>query len=244
MLTCWGQKMNAFDAAVTTEGVIRALTSNDRTRNKAMGPQLAKTIQAYATMADNERSQEFVKKAVKLTREGRQDEFLKEFMDLSENAAAKDIFKPVQFAVEKVIKDGKGDHEIRKLRKLVQQTGYGIFLFRHASLEALYGPEKLDAWKELVVGESRVEEALKCTADNPALYNVAMLFLHQQKVMYGEGEDSHAGSGLGSMSMEEYTRAVRDQLSTGTTNTSNAVDNEDWQSFEGIYGRPGYYARH
>ncbi len=209
---------------------------------------------------------------------------------MTENAAALKIFEPVRLVIDTVLNDGKGDQQIRALRKVTGQTTYGAFLFSHPSLEALYGSNGLQQWKDIGIAEEQIKQATLSTADNPVFYILALVYLHQPKVMCGEGEDSFAASGFESM-IDDSSSESESELSSGpahvngipvppeirglvgaiinhlgfdreNNNEPQAVDDshrieeldddyddgeeenkDDWDKYEGIYGRRGNYAR-
>ena len=101
-------------------------------------------IQASLPSATYKRGEEFFSRAIKKTREGQRGEFLKKIMDTTENAAALNVFEPVQSVIENLLRASKGGEQIRKLRKVTSGTTYCVFLFRHESLDVLYGPGKSD----------------------------------------------------------------------------------------------------
>ena len=87
--------------AASIEDMIRAVTSTNRAHHKAVAKYQAKQMQALSKLATNEESKVFVANAVTMIREGRQDDLLKKFVDLTENAAALEYFGPVQSVIDK-----------------------------------------------------------------------------------------------------------------------------------------------
>ncbi|KAJ9603282.1 hypothetical protein H2200_012060 [Cladophialophora chaetospira] len=229
-----------FRKAVETEAVIRAITSNNRAATKALGPGMAKTLKTLLPKPEDEDSQAHMEKVLRLTRQGRFDEVLREFADLSKNASAMNMFKPVRSSIDSMLDQGKGDLEIRKLRNFIGKTSFGIFLFRSPSLEALYGLDGTQKWKDIGIPDTTIEKMALCQADNPFTYLFTLLFLHQKKVMCGKGKDSHASSGFGATDFSDIEDKIRREWFKGKDFASEAsVDKEEWDKFEGIYGRAG-----
>ncbi|EXJ66064.1 uncharacterized protein A1O5_10678 [Cladophialophora psammophila CBS 110553] len=237
--------LQIFGASVDSEIVARRVGSKNRAENRARGPVVAKQMKSMLSAVQDEDSQAYLSQALTLIRNGRIGEVFGEHIDLSENAPAAEIFRPVRSVVEMLLSQEKGKVELGKLRRLVGTKDYGIFLFRHSSLKALYGPGKDRSWKDFVVAESVIEEARLRKADNPVLYLAAMVFLQQKKVMCGAGEDSHEKSGLRSYSVKDIEQEVREEWFNGGPCHWEDVaqtDKEDWEKFEGIYGKEGRLA--
>ena len=191
----------------------------------------------------DEKSQDLVDEVLQLTKQGRAAELLQKYVDISEHAMARNTFQPMLATLQKFLKAGDGDREIRKLRQRVRDTSHGIFLFRTASLQALYGSPVSDAWKGIAIPEDHIKSVLSCSADEPALVVLTILCLRQKKVMCGEGEDSHAASLLKDFSapeLEKYAASRRRQPKSAEATEVK----EDWEKIADIYGKEGRDAKH
>ncbi len=232
-----------FKLAVNTEAAVQAMTSKNRAASKAHGPAMAKILGSFLPQPEDEESRTYVEKAIRLTRQGRFDEVVGEFADISKNASAMNILEPVRSGIDSVLDQGKGDVEIRKLRKFVGTSSFGIFLFRQQSLQALYGPGDDQRWKDIGIEETVLEQAVICQADNPGNYLLAMFFLRQEKMNFGQGTDSHASSGLGTTDVDGVGEHIKKEWFGGKDFASEAsIDKEDWEKWEDIYGKKGRLA--
>ncbi len=229
-------------SARDAEQMTRNMRSN-KAENKAWGPALAKHIKSQLVGFTDEKSQDSVDEVLQLTKQGRAAELLQKYVDISEHAMARNTFHPMLATLQKFLKAGDGDREIRKLRQRVRDTSHGIFLFRTASLQALYGSPVSDAWKGIAIPEDHIKSVLSCSADEPALVVLTILCLRQKKVMCGEGEDSHAASLLKDFSapeLEKYAASRRRQPKSAEATEVK----EDWEKIADIYGKEGRDAKH
>ncbi|OQU97291.1 hypothetical protein CLAIMM_03243 [Cladophialophora immunda] len=236
---------DVFNDSVGSERMVHCLASKNRATNRAQGPAVAKHMKSMIPQFQDETSQAYLSQALTLIRNGRIGDVFGEYADLSEYATAARLFNPIRQRIESLVKQRKGDAELVELRRQVGTKDYGISLFRRSSLEALYGPGKEQSWKDIVVAENVIDEAMLRKADNPVLYLVALLFLHQKKIMCGTGEDSYERSGLRSNDVKDLERQIREKWFNGNTSKWEDMtqpDKEDWEKWEGIYGREGRLA--
>ncbi|KIX95045.1 uncharacterized protein Z520_09355 [Fonsecaea multimorphosa CBS 102226] len=234
-----------FNDSVNSEEMVHCLASKNRADSRVHGPAMAKYMKSLMPQLQDENSQAYFKEALTLVRNGRVGDVFGEYADLSEYATASRLFKPVRKQIESVVKEQKGDAELVKLRRQVGDKDYGIFLFCRPSLEALYGSGKEQCWEDIVVSESVIKEAMPRTADNPRVCLATLLFLHREKIMCGTGEDSYEKSGLRSNDVKDLEREIREKWFSGKPSTWGDAaqrDKEDWEKWEGIYGREGRLA--
>ena len=119
--------MLVLNSAISTEAMIRTLMSDDPNQQKATTKIMVRQIQKLTEMAVTDKGgEEIVARAIKLTQKGRPGEFLKEMVDTSENASARNVLQPVKSIIEEVLQSGNGDKETRKLRKLTADTTCGL----------------------------------------------------------------------------------------------------------------------
>ncbi|KIW27641.1 uncharacterized protein PV07_07365 [Cladophialophora immunda] len=236
---------DVFNDSVGSERMVHCLASKNRATNRAQGPAVAKHMKSMIPQFQDETSQAYLSQALTLIRNGRIGDVFGEYADLSEYPTAARLLNPIRLRIESLVKQRKGDAELVELRRQVGTKDYGISLFRRSSLEALYGPGKEQSWKDIVVAENVIDEAMLRKADNPVLYLVALLFLHQKKIMCGTGEDSYEKSGLRSNDVKDLERQIREKWFNGNTSKWEDMtqpDKEDWEKWEGIYGREGRLA--
>ncbi|KAK5452350.1 hypothetical protein LTS15_007416 [Exophiala xenobiotica] len=234
--------LSVIGSARDVEQMTRNMRSN-KAENKARGPALAKHIKSQLVGFTDENSQDLVDEVLQLTKQGRAAEVLQKYMDISEHAMARNTFQPMLATLQKFLNAGDGDREIRKLRRRVRDTSYGIFLFRNASLQALYGSQPSDAWKDIAISEDHTKSVLSCGADEPALVVLTILCLRQKKVMCGEGEDSHEASLLRDFSASELEKYAASRRRKPKPAEAPEVK-EDWEKIADIYGKEGRDAKH
>ncbi|KAK5196431.1 hypothetical protein LTR92_003976 [Exophiala xenobiotica] len=234
--------LSVIGSARDVEQMTRNMRSN-KAENKARGPALAKHIKSQLVGFTDEDSQDVVDEVIQLTKQGRAAEVLQKYMDISELAMARNTFQPMLATLQKFLNAGDGDREIRKLRRRVRDTSYGIFLFRNASLQALYGSQPSDAWKDIAISEDHTKSVLSCGADEPALVVLTILSLRQKKVMCGEGEDSHEASLLRDFSASELGKYAASRRRKPKTAEATEVK-EDWEKIADIYGKEGRDAKY
>ncbi|KIW76268.1 hypothetical protein Z517_11014 [Fonsecaea pedrosoi CBS 271.37] len=240
-----GLTIDIFNEAFSLQMMICCLESQKRTVNRAQRPAAAKRLKSMLPQFQNESGQVYLNALTHL-RNGRIGEVLGKCAGLSENAAAARAFGPLSKWIENLVNEQKGDAELLKLRRVVGTKDYGICLFRPSSLEALYGPGKEQSWGSIVVAESVIKEAMLCRAANPVVYLAARLFLHQEKMTCGAGADSYGSSGLKAGDVKDLEREMTEYWFKGNPNTwegHGQSQKEDWEKWEGIYGREGRLAR-
>lgn len=233
-----------FRSAVDSEHIVRTLASKDKAMSRAAGPMLAKHMKSMlSSIEKDDETEASLDKMLKHVRNGQMAQALGEFADLSENASAVQIFKPVRRGIDRLLSQQQGDLEVVKLQRLVGKSDYGIFFFRQPSLEALYGPGQNEVWKDLTITDEAVEKAMERTADNPFFALSTMLFLYQEKVMCGLGEDSHEKSGRRAVKLEDAERRLReDWLQGNQDGWADQIGGEEWEKWVGIYGKQGRFA--
>ncbi|OAL30062.1 hypothetical protein AYO20_08966 [Fonsecaea nubica] len=240
-----GLTIDVFNEAVSLQMMIRCLDSQKRAVNRAQGPAAAKRLKSMVPQFQNESDQGYLN-ALTHMRNGRIGEVLGKCAGLSEHAAAARAFGPLRKWIENLVNEQKGDAELVKLRRVVGTKDYGICLFRPSSLEALYGPGKEQSWGGIVVAESVIEEAMLHRAVNPVVYLGARLFLHQEKMTCGTGADSYESSGLKAGDVKDLEREITEHWFNGDPNEwegHGQTEKEDWEKWEGIYGREGRLAK-
>lgn len=235
--------LSLLGSAIRTEAAMQMMRGNNRSANRAIGPRLAQNIKSLIPDSVDSETRDQIDEVLKATKQGNIRESFGKVIDLSKDAAAKKTFGPVMKVINKLAQQKNHDFELRKLRKLVGDTAYGIFLFRHPSLENLYGEGDKESWEDIAIAEGRVQKRTQARADNPISYLMATLFLHQPKVMNGEGKDSHSYCDHGELSQDEYLKLESCLRKESRKEAEESTVKADWENYGEIYGKETHHRK-
>ncbi|EHY60040.1 hypothetical protein HRR83_006398 [Exophiala dermatitidis] len=229
--------MSMIGSAVRSEAMNRMLKRKDKSIHKALGPTWAKHMKSLAPESMDVEVRQEMEQMLKATTDGDIQSVVSKIWDINEYSVSNKLFEPVLSAISGLIEQKKHDFELRKLRKLVSETSYGIFLFRHPSLENLYGPGSLKEWENMAFAESEIQRRTEFRADSLVFYVFSSSFLYQRKVLNGKGKDSHAYSAHNGLSRDEYLEREDDLRQELQKEQAEQALKDDWENCGEIYGK-------